>query len=76
MSHIPDKIYEFALGGALAVFGFLSKRTFQSYDRRIQKTEDKQDAILTILNNLEKQMVRVATKLESEEAYHGRYKRD
>jgi hypothetical protein len=48
----------------MAIFAFFSKRTLTNYDQRIQKTEDKQDKILCALNNVEKQIVRIATKIE------------
>jgi hypothetical protein len=62
--HLSDKLVEITVGGALAVFAFFSKRTLGNYDRRIQKTEDKQDKILSSLNTVEKQIVRIVTKLE------------
>ena len=64
MHHLPDRFVEMAVGSVLAVFAFFSKRTLSSYDRRINRTEEKQDQILCALGNLEKQVVRIATKLE------------
>jgi hypothetical protein len=65
MHNFPDKFIEGIAGIAFAMFAFLSRRTFNTYDRRIQKTEEKQDKILCSLNSLEKQVVRVATQLEN-----------
>lgn len=65
MHHIlPDKYVEYIVGGCMALFAFFSKRTLNNYDHRIQKTEDKQDRILSSLNNVEKQVVRIATQIE------------
>jgi helix-turn-helix protein len=64
MHHVPDKLLEVVVGGMMAVFAFFSKRTLSGYDRRIQKTEEKQDKILDSLGNVEKQVVRIATKIE------------
>jgi len=64
MSHLPDKLIEGIIGGGLAIFAFFSKRTLHEYDQRIQKTEAKQDKILDALTTVEKQVIRIATKLE------------
>jgi len=59
-----EKFFELLLGAFLAIVAFFSKRTLNGYDRRILETERKQDRILRSIVEIEKSLVKVATRLE------------
>ena len=61
---IPEKFAEVLIGGVVAVMGFFTQRTLSQYDRRILKTEEKQDKILTTLAHIDKRVVEISTKIE------------
>lgn len=64
MPLIDENLLNGVIGISVGIFGYLGKKILHGYDRRIRKTEEAQDKILYSLSNVEKQIVRIATKLE------------
>lgn len=66
MSHnFSEYTSEVIIGAFTAIASFFGKRTLSNYDRRILKTEDKQDEILEALHKIDKKVVAIDTKLNS-----------
>jgi len=62
---LTDKVEEIVLAAFVAFTAFFGKRTLSQYDRRIAKTEAKNEEVLKVLQRIDKEVVKIATKLES-----------
>ena len=64
MEQFSDKLIEITVGSVLGAFAFFHSRILNGYDKRIEQTERKQDEILKTLNKVDRDVVKIATKLE------------
>ena len=61
---ITSKPVELVIAGVFAVIAFFGKRTLSEYDERIKTNETHQEEILNTVTRIDKEVVKIATKIE------------